>query len=203
MILTMKKLSTTIIILMACTVAAMAQEFDKNIASAKSAYGAGNLEDTRFALQQALHELDIVIGKEILKQLPTKLGADNYNEKDDNVTGGAGVATGLYVHRTYGEQSGSSIDVINNSPLITSINAILAIPFIGNSGDGAQKVVKIQGYKAVLNRDEDEATSKTGYTLQIPMNNTLLTMEMDDTTENEIQALANTIPLAKIAQMAQ
>ena len=65
MILTMKKLSTTIIILMACTVAAMAQEFDKNIASAKSAYGAGNLEDTRFALQQALHELDIVIGKEI------------------------------------------------------------------------------------------------------------------------------------------
>lgn len=198
----MKKLST-FIILIVCSLTTIAQDFDKNISSAKSAYSSGNLENTRFALQQALHELDIVIGKEILKQLPTKLGAASYNEKDDNVTGGAGVATGLFVHRSYGEQGGSSIDVINNSPMITSINAILAIPFIGNSGDGTQKVVKIQGYKAVLNKNEDETTGKTGYTLQIPMNNTLFTIEMDDTNESDIQSLANTIPLNKIAQMAQ
>ncbi len=198
----MKKLSS-FIILIVCSLTTIAQDFDKNISSAKSAYSSGNLENTRFALQQALHELDIVIGKEILKQLPTKLGAASYNEKDDNVTGGAGVATGLFVHRSYGEQGGSSIDVINNSPMITSINAILAIPFIGNSGDGTQKVVKIQGYKAVLNKNEDETTGKTGYTLQIPMNNTLFTIEMDDTSESEIQSVANTIPLSKIAQMAQ
>jgi hypothetical protein len=93
--------------------------------------------------------------------------------------------------------------VINNSPLINSINAILAIPFIGNSGDGTQKVVKIQGYKSVLNKNENETTGKTGYTLQIPLNNTLFTIEMEDTNENEIQSLANTIPLSKIAQIAQ
>ncbi|GAB1446966.1 MAG: hypothetical protein KF860_05510 [Cyclobacteriaceae bacterium] len=181
----------------------IAQDFDKNISSAKSAYSSGNLESTRFALQQALHELDIAIGKEILKQLPTKLGAASYNEKDDNVTGGSGVASGLFVHRSYGEQDNGSIDVINNSPLISSINAILSIPFIGNSGDGTQKIVKIQGYKSVLNKNENETTGKTGYTLQIPMNNTLLTIEMGDTNENEIQSLANTIPLSKIATMAQ
>lgn len=198
----MKNIST-IILLLTCSMAALAQDFDKNIASAKSAYGSGDLENTRFALEQALHELDITIGKEILKQLPTKLGASNYNEKDDNVTGGSGMAAGLFVHRSYGEQGTGSIDVINNSPMINSINAILAIPFIGNSGDGSQKVVKIQGYKAVLNRNENETTGKTGYTLQIPMNNTLFTIEMDDTNENEIQSLANAIPLNKIAQMAQ
>lgn len=198
----MKKIST-FIILISCSIAVVAQDFDKNIASAKSSYNSGDLENTRFALQQALHELDIVIGKEILKELPTKLGTATYNEKDDNVTGGAGMATGLFVHRSYGEQGGNSIDVINNSPLINSINAILAIPFIGNSGDGMQKVVKIQGYKSVLNKNENETTGKTGYTLQIPLNNTLFTIEMEDTNENEIQSLANTIPLSKIAQIAQ
>lgn len=202
MMLTIKKIST-FIILISCSIAVVAQDFDKNIASAKSSYNSGDLENTRFALQQALHELDIVIGKEILKELPTKLGTATYNEKDDNVTGGAGMATGLFVHRSYGEQGGSSIDVINNSPLINSINAILAIPFIGNSGDGTQKVVKIQGYKSVLNKNENETTGKTGYTLQIPLNNTLFTIEMEDTNENEIQSLANTIPLSKIAQIAQ
>lgn len=202
MMLTIKKIST-FIILISCSIAVVAQDFDKNIASAKSSYNSGDLENTRFALQQALHELDIVIGKEILKELPTKLGTATYNEKDDNVTGGAGMATGLFVHRSYGEQGGNSIDVINNSPLINSINAILAIPFIGNSGDGMQKVVKIQGYKSVLNKNENETTGKTGYTLQIPLNNTLFTIEMEDTNENEIQSLANTIPLSKIAQIAQ
>ncbi len=183
----------------------MAQDFDKNVASAKASYASGDLKNTRFALEQALHELDVVIGKEILKQLPTKLGALSYNDKEDNVTGSsAGMGGGLFVHRGYGtELNTAKIDIINNSPLITSINAILAIPFIGNSGDGTQKVVKVQGYKSVLNRNENPETGRTGYTLQIPMNNTLFTLEMTDTNENEIQGLANAIPLGKIAQMAQ
>lgn len=186
------------------SISAMAQDFDKNIASAKSSYTSGDLENTRFALEQALRELDVVIGKEILKELPTKLGSLNYNDKEDNVTGSSGMGAGLFVHRSYGaELNTAKIDIINNSPLITSLNAMLAIPFIGNSGDGTQKVVKVQGYKSVLNKNENTETGKIGYTLQIPMNNTLFTLEMDDTNENEIQSLANAIPLSKIAQKAQ
>jgi len=74
---------------------------------------------------------------------------------------------------------------------------------MGNSADGDRKVLKIQGYKSVLNRNENTETGKTGYSLQIPMNNTLFTLEMDETTENEIQSLANAIPLSQIAQIAQ
>lgn len=186
------------------SVSALAQNFDKNVASAKSSYASGDLENTRFALEQALHELDVVIGQEILKELPSKLGALPFNEKEDNVTGGSGMGGGLFVHRSYGaDLNTGKIDIINNSPLITSLNAMLAIPFIGNSGDGTQKVVKVQGYKSVLNKNENTETGKTGYTLQIPMNNTLFTIEMEDTNESEIQSLANAIPLSKIAQMAQ
>jgi hypothetical protein len=35
------------------------------------------------------------------------------------------------------------------------------------------------------------------------MNNTLLTLKMDDTTEGDITAAANTIQLAKIIEIAQ
>lgn len=194
-----------IYIFLVASVTVAAQDFDSHVATAKSSYSSGKLEDARFALEQALQDLDVLIGKEIMAMLPTKLGALSYNEQADNVTGGGGgIGSGLFVSRTYGEYPKSGkVDIINNSPLITSLNAILAIPFVGNSADGSQKVVKVQGYKAVLNKRENSETGKTGYTLQVPMNNTLFTLEMDDTNENEIQSLANSVPLQKIAQMAQ
>jgi hypothetical protein len=181
-----------------------AQDFDKNLASARSAYASGNLQDSRFAMEQILRDLDMAIGKEILKLLPTKIGTLAVIEKEDNLTG-TGAYVGLYVQRHYGtETKRGSIEIINNSPLITSLNAILSMPIIGGAmRDENQKVIKVQGYRSILNKQVDTDTGKTGYELQIPMNNTLLTLRMDDTNEGEITAAANSIPLAKIVQMAQ
>jgi hypothetical protein len=183
-------------------VTAMAQDFDKNIASARSAYSSGNLQDSRFAMEQMLRDLDMAIGKEILKLLPTNIGSLLAVTKEDNVSG-SGV--GLYVNRHYGaDPKGASIEIINNSPLINSLNAILSMPVIGGMmRDENQKVVKVQGYKSILNKQVNSETGKTNYELQIPMNNTLLTLKMDDTTETDITSVANTIQLAKIVQMAQ
>ena len=69
--------------------------------------------------------------------------------------------------------------------------------------DENQKQIKVQGYKSLLTKNVNSETGKTNYELQIPMNNTLLTLKMDDTNEGEITSVANTIPLAKIAQIAQ
>jgi len=181
-----------------------AQDFDKNIATARTAYSSGNLQDSRFAMEQILRDLDMAIGKEILKVLPTKIGALSYVEKEDNLSG-TGAYTGLYVQRHYGAApKQGSIEIINNSALINSLNAILSMPVIGGMmRDENQKMVKIQGYKSILNKQVNTETGKTNYELQIPMNNTLVTVRMDDTNESEITAAANSIPLAKIVQMAQ
>jgi len=199
----MKKLSILLIILSAGFVT-LAQEFDKNIATALSTYSSGNLQDSRFAMEQALRDLDMAIGKEILKVLPAKLGALAAIEKEDNVTG-TGNYVGLYVQRNYGATPKTgTIEIINNSPMINSLNAILSMPVIGGMmRDENQKMVKIQGYKSILNKQVNSDTGKTNYELQIPMNNTLVTLKMDDSNESEITAAANTIPLAKIVQMAQ
>jgi hypothetical protein len=199
----MKKFSLLLLILTTGFVT-LAQDFDKNIATARSSYSSGNLQDSRFAMEQALRDLDMAIGKEILKVLPTKMGALTVVEKEDNVTG-SGSYVGLYVQRNYGaDPKRGSIEIINNSPMINSLNAILSMPVIGGMmRDENQKMVKVQGYKSILNKQVNSDTGKTNYELQIPMNNTLVTVKMDDTNEGEITAAANTIPLSKIVQMAQ
>lgn len=192
-----------IALVLSCQVV-MAQEFDKNISTARASYASGNLQDARFAMEQMLRDIDIQIGKEVLKLLPAKVGSLSMNEKEDNVTGTGGYV-GLYVSRHYGtDAKRASIEIINNSPLITSLNAILSMPVIGGMmRDENQKIIRVQGYKSILNKNVNTETGKTNYELQIPMNNTLLTLKMDDATEGEITTAANAIPLAKIVQLAQ
>jgi len=199
----MKKFSLLLLFL-ATGFIALAQDFDKNLATARSTYSSGNLQDSRFAMEQALRDLDIAIGKEVLKLLPTKVGALAAVEKEDNVTGSGGMV-GLYVQRNYGaEPKRGAIEIINNSPIINSLNAMLSMPIIGGMAQNEnQKTVKVQGYKSILNKQVDTETGKTNYELQIPMNNTLLTLKMADSNESEIMAAANTIQLAKIVQLAQ
>lgn len=196
----MKKYFT--ITILALSISAFAQDFSKNVATAKSSYASGKLEDARFAMEQMLRELDAAIGREILKMLPSQMGAMNVNTAEDNVSGGTGAA-GLFVHRTYGSSpKTSSVEIINNSPMMAGINAMLSMPMMG-MGDPNQKQVKVQGYKSILRKNQNTETGKTEYELQVPFNNTLLTLKVDDANEAEILNFANQIPLAKIAQVAQ
>lgn len=179
------------------------QDFNKDLATARSSYSSGNLEDARFAMQQMLNDIDVIVGKEMLKILPTKLDALNANAANDNVAVNTGL-TGVVIHRDFGKEAKTAnLDIMSNSPLIASINAILSIPFIGNSGDGTQKVVKVQGYKGVLQKSVDSETNKTDFTLQIPLNSTLITLVANDSSEAEILKWANTIPMSQIAKLVQ
>ena len=198
----MKKLLSFIIISV-FSASALAQDFNKNIATAKTSYAAGNLEDARFAMQQMLNDLDMAIGREVLKMLPSKMGSASSNAANDNVTANTGLM-GVAIHRDYGSgEKMYSLDLMSNSPLVASINAILSIPFIGNSGDGTQKTVKIDGYKGMLQKSVDEETKKTDYTLQVPIGSTLLTFTAPDSNEDEVVRMANTIPLSQITKLVQ
>jgi hypothetical protein len=192
-----------LIILLLLSTGSFGQDFNKNVASARNSYAAGNLEEARFAMQQMLNDLDMAIGREVLKMLPAKMGSFTSNASNDNVTANTGL-TGVVIHREYG--SGDKIlnlDLMSNSPLVASINAILSIPFMGNSGDGTQKVIRIDGYKGMLQKTVDEETKKTDYTLQIPIGSTLLTFTAPDTSEEEVVRMANTIPLSQITKLVQ
>jgi len=198
----MKKIVLSIVILI-CGTALVAQDFSGSLTNARSSYASGNLDDARVAMQQMMTELDIAIGKEILKMLPAKFDAYAVNEKNDNVMANTGLA-GAMVHRDYGTQGKLlTIDIMSNSPMIGSLNAILSMPFVGNSGDGSQKTVKVQGYKGILQKNTDSETNLTSFTLQIPLNNTLLTLSVPDSNEADVLKMANAIPVTQIAKMVQ
>lgn len=178
-----------------------AQDFAKRLTEAKTAYASGKLDDSRFAMEQTLQELDIITGKEVLKMLPTKMGDKSANTKADNVTGSSGFF-GVVIHREYGTVDSSNIDleIISNSPLISSINAILSVPFIGASGDS--KIIKINGYKALVQKVTG-SNDRTDYEIQLPLNSTLITFKAPGYSQDDVVKMANTLPIDDIAKMLQ
>src|SRR6476660_7230954 len=119
----MKKIILVFITIYFVVIVSAQTDFKSDVASARSAYTSGKLEDAHFSLQQAMGELDILIGKEVLKILPTQLESLNSNSKSDNVTATAGFI-GATIHRDYGDTAKrAEIDVISNSPLLGTLNA--------------------------------------------------------------------------------
>lgn len=179
------------------TFSAAAQDFNKDIQTARQSYSSGNLENSRFVMQQMLQGIDIISGKETLKLLPTSL--DNMTAKisEDAVTAGSGFA-GAIIHRLYQfEDKTATLEIISNSPMIGSINAILSIPFIGTGGNGDRMVVKVDGYKALIQKDS-EATVPS-YTIQVPLGSTLISVKTENFS-GDVVKLVNSLPVTQIAQ---
>src|SRR5689334_9181829 len=117
----MKKLKLFLFII-ACASVANAQEFAKHMTTAKTSYASGKLEDAHFELQLALQEIDLTIGKEVLKLLPTTLDTLASVAREDNVYANTGFI-GTTVHRVWGGTKRAEADIISNSPVVASINA--------------------------------------------------------------------------------
>jgi hypothetical protein len=200
----MKKLIITACFLVLAFISFAQEDFKTQIATAKTSYAAGKLEDAHFALQQAMQELDMIIGKEVLKLLPAKL-ADTLamNPKEDHVAANVGFV-GATIHRSYGSKNNAQVEIINNSPMIGTLNMFLNSALLGGMmRDENTKVVKVQGYKARLEKQGDNENGKPNYNLQIPFNSALMTVTVNGASENEVLAMANTMPLQNIAKLIQ
>ncbi|HYH16589.1 MAG TPA: hypothetical protein VD794_15270 [Flavisolibacter sp.] len=183
------------------TLIASSQEFAKQVNTARSAYASGKLDDSRFAMQQMLQEIDMVIGKEVLKILPSKMEEQAASTSKDQVTGTSGFI-GTAIHREYGTADKMiSLDIITNSPLIGTFNAILSVPLIANTGD--QKVIKIDGYKAVVQKVSGGTEGASDYEVQLPLHNNLITLKAPGYSQEQVIKMANTLPTSQIAKMLQ
>ena len=204
----MKNIKYTIIIVALCMLIsnAKAQSIDASakLKEAQTAYEAHKLDDARLALQDAITAINIAIGKEIIAALPTKMNDMPYNEKDDNVSSAGGFA-GLTVSRNYGsEKKNAKVVILGDSPLLTSINAVLAMPAFMTGSNPDQKRVKIGGYKGLLNKSTNSESKVVSYSIQVPVNQTLITIDVKGIdSENDAITIANTLPMDKIAKLAQ
>lgn len=125
------------------------------------------------------------------------------NTKDDNVASNVGFV-GATIHRAYEKGTRKAdISIISNSPLIAMTNTMLNTPLLGMMSDGKNKNVKVQGYKARLEKQPGSTSDKNNYELQIPLGSALFTFRVDDCTDSQILQFADTIPLQKIAKLIE
>ena len=199
----MKKIFILSIIIAAAT-SGRAQDLKKSLATASTAYSAGKLEDAHFALQQTLQEIDITIGKEVIKLLPEKMDSLKANLKEDNVSGNISFV-GATIHRSYGlGAKKANIEIVNNSPMLTTLNAFITSPLLAGLGsDGKSKVIKVQGYKSRLTKEDNGDSEKPGYRVEIPFSNALITLNVNNSNETEAVVFANSLPLDKIGKLIQ
>ncbi len=198
----MKKYFLMMISILFTAAVVHAQEFAKDITAAKASYTSGDLADAHFSLEQAIQEIDMIVGKEILDILPKDFNGVNADEKVDQVAANVGFV-GATVHRQYGN-NGSDIEIISNSPMIATLNSFLNMPLLGGMmRNSTTKVVKVNGYKSRLEKDGENTDGSSNYTLQIPLKSALITVTGKGMDENKILLFANTIPIDKIVAMIQ
>ncbi len=199
-----KLLFITVLLILIPGMILQAQDVQARLDEASSSYESGNLENARFALQEALNELNQVIGKEILDLLPTEMNGMAKVEESDNVTGsGAGFA-GLYVNRSYAldTTASSSIEIVSDSPMLASINAMMTMPAFMSS-DPNQKRIKIGNYKALLTKDSDDQ-GMVSYDIQLPFGSSLLTFSTEGINdEDEVIDMVNSLPIDEMVKLTQ
>ena len=199
----MKSLMIAALLIGNAFIAVAQQDLGKYLATAKSSYNANKLEDAHFALQQAIAELDILTGKKVLEMLPPALDSMKANTKEDKVYANVGFL-GATIHRAWGSAQGAELDIINNSPLITTLNTFLNTPFIGGMMNSEKsKSVKVQGYKARLNNNGENTSGPSEYELQIPLSTALVTFKVNGATQDQVLKYANSLPLQEIAKLIQ
>lgn len=206
----MKNTVTTIILALLFT-GIYAQTSEKPVPGllddAKSAYKGGDLEDARFSLQQALNEINRAIGNDMIALMPESLGDMNAVKDDDNVTGVNTGFAGLFVSRNYkSENATASIEIMSDSPLLSSINLLLSMP-VFMASDPNQKRIKVDGQKALLTRSEGETTDGTptvSFEVQLVFGDTLFTFHTDGiNSEDEALSLLDRIPVKDIIDVAR
>lgn len=179
------------------------QEVETSLNQAKAAYGAGNLEEARYSLQQAINQIDLALAQEILNLLPPQMGDMPFTDEDETVGSAAIGFAGLFVSRTYrsDESTSATLEIMADSPMLAAINTILALPMIGSDPDN--KRIRIAGYKGLLQKQEDDIGT-VNWALQVPFGASLMTINFEGIQdEKKIMEMANTIAVDKIAAMLQ
>ncbi len=200
----MKKLIiSTLVVVLFLGIRVEAQDVQEKLNEAQTSYSSGDLENARFALQQALQGINQAIGKDILALMPDNLGDMAKIEANDNVTGVTAGFAGLFVNRNYeGENKDASVQIMSDSPMITAINAMLSMPSFINQ-DPNQKRIKIENYKALLTKSVS-SEGVVSYTIQMPFGTSMFTFSCSGIAdENEVTGLLKNIPVDKIVKTAE
>ena len=175
----------------------MEKDVTAALSSASSNYDSKNLQATRSDLQNSLTAIDLQIGKLILAMLPEQLGGlDAVATNDEYVANSAGFA-GVYIKRVYKSTDQSKrieINLVDDSPMMGMVGGFLSSPLlVGMSG---KKTISIDGFKGMYEEQEEDGSKE--FKINIPSNQSMLSMIFVGVEEAIVTKLANQVPVGDI-----
>ena len=183
--------------------AAAQDDVTTNLDNAGSNYSSGDLENTRFELQAALNGVNRAIGEAILDIMPETLGGMEIVPESDNVMGTNNAFAGLTVNRDYkSETRDASFSILSDSPILASVSSLLNMS-VFLAADENQKRIKLDGYKALMTREEN-SDGEVSYSFQLPFGNSLMMFDCSGVSdEDEFMSIAESIPVKEIIDIVQ
>ncbi|WP_018616804.1 hypothetical protein [Segetibacter koreensis] len=172
----------------------------QQISEAETAQSAGNLSDARYSIQQALLGIELQMGKEVLKSLPSTVAGLPKDTTEDRVTSTQWGWANLTIQRIY-RQDDKQLTVLvgNNSAYAGFVNIFFAGNYTQSNGDTQNfKQIKVKGNKAVIRFDQNE-----GYTVLVQLGqNGMITFEgVNFATEQDMMTAINTFDIDGIKKM--
>jgi len=176
-----------------------ADDIQKSINDASAALKVKNYKETNLSLQQALSDLSVLAGKELLTSLPEMVLTYKADKTQDNVSNsGAAFGAGTSIERYYKNDDDSKnfkLQIVNNSPLLATLNMYITNPMYANSGDG-QSVVKLGSRRGMLKLNEGSGE------LQLPMGQSLLNLTFNGiASKTDVTAFAEKLDIEKIVKL--
>lgn len=200
----MRKFSS--ILFFACfALTAMAQsEIDKYISEAQDYIKQKNYKDAQIALQQAISEINSMVGKDVLAALPPMINEFKANPDDEVVnTGGMGMMGGGFtISRNYYPPNNTDmnfkVNIVANSPMIASVNMMINNPMMLGANPDAGKSIKVGNRRGLLKANAKDKT----YELMLPLINSLITLNgnmiKDEATFMQLVTKLDTEKIAKV-----
>lgn len=175
-------------------------DVNQQITEAEKANAAGNFSDARYSIQQALLGIEVQMGKEILKSLPSAVAGLEKDTLEDRVTSTQWGWANLTIQRIYRKDDKQfTVLVGNNSAYSGFMNILFAGNFTESNGQTQNfKQIKVKGNKAMIKYDQNE-----GYTVLVQMGQSgMITFSgINFATEQDMMTAVNAIDIDGIKKM--
>lgn len=179
---------------------------DTQISEAEAAYEREDYEAARLAAQEAINGLNTLIANEILQLLPENIGELNANTDQDSYTGQVIGVNNLFVNRQYQSSDGEKkleFELINDSPMLTIVNQFINSPLSGLMRDANQKVVRVAGYKAMLELETEGEIPEASLSIPFGGSSMIILRFINYDNETEVLGLSEQIPVKEIVEVAE
>lgn len=162
------------------------------IADAGKSFDSKSYSDARYSVQQALMGIELQLGRQLLKSLPTSVDGLMADTAQDKVMSTQWGWNNLTIQRIYsnGNDKQMTLTIGNNLLYSGLVNAYFnnAYAVQANDKDQNAKQVKVQDNKALITYDADK-----GYSLVVPVGQSSMIVweDINFANEDEVMSAAN------------